>query len=153
MPEAHVYPYLEICHTTNAVAVSSAFLRVLAYCLDKCFLQCFWVGTQRFCTLTATSRTEQIEKFDIKADECQEADVSCSGSFYFAEFVSLRTMCDFLFSLNLPWILFMCELNSAHIIIHIGVLVYSVRDFISLKFDALMNYLQCGAKTVKFFKL
>lgn len=45
----------------------------------------------------------------------------------------------------------MYEFNSAHIIVHIGMLVYSVRDFISLKFDVLMNYLQCGAKTVKFF--
>lgn len=57
----------------------------------KCFLLCIWVGIQRFCTITATSKTEQTEKFDIKADECQEVDVPCSGSFYFAEFVSLKT--------------------------------------------------------------
>lgn len=46
------------------------------------------MGIQRFWTITATSKTEQTEKFDIKADECQEVDVPCSGSFYFAEFVS-----------------------------------------------------------------
>lgn len=47
----------------------------------------------------------------------------------------------------------MCEFNSAHIMVHIGMLVYSVRDFIVLKFDVLMNYLQCGAITVKMFSI
>lgn len=53
--------------------------------------------------------------------------------------------------LNLLYVLFICEFNSAHIMVHVGIFVYFVRDFIALKAGVLMNCLGCGTITVRTF--
>lgn len=53
--------------------------------------------------------------------------------------------------LNLVYVLFICEFNSAHVMIHVGNFVYFVGEFIALKAGVLMNCLGCGTIIVKMF--